>query len=59
MPIQHAIWTVGDAPKPLTADRLPSEQKLEEVIDALSSEDWSIRQWEVCGRLFEPGEEDS
>lgn len=24
--------------------------------DALSSEDWSIRQWEVCGLLFEPGE---
>jgi hypothetical protein len=23
--------------------------------DALSSEDWSIRQWEVCGLLFEPG----
>ncbi|HVZ43273.1 MAG TPA: hypothetical protein VHA82_05635 [Ramlibacter sp.] len=24
--------------------------------DALSSEDWSIRQWQVCGLLFEPGE---
>lgn len=24
--------------------------------DALSSQDWSIRQWEVCGLLFEPGE---
>ena len=24
--------------------------------DALSSEDWSVRQWEVCGLLFEPGE---
>jgi hypothetical protein len=24
--------------------------------DALSSEDWSIRQWEICGLLFEPGE---
>jgi hypothetical protein len=23
--------------------------------DALSSDDWSIRQWEVCGLLFEPG----
>ena len=23
--------------------------------DALSSSDWSIRQWEVCGLLFEPG----
>jgi hypothetical protein len=22
--------------------------------DALSSEDWSIRQWEVCGLMFEP-----
>lgn len=24
--------------------------------DALSSDDWSIRQWEVCGLLFETGE---
>jgi hypothetical protein len=23
--------------------------------DALSSDDWSVRQWEVCGLLFEPG----
>jgi hypothetical protein len=23
--------------------------------DALSSEDWPIRQWEICGLLFEPG----
>lgn len=24
--------------------------------DALSSADWSVRQWEVCGLLFSPGE---
>ncbi len=23
--------------------------------DALSSDDWPVRQWEVCGLLFEPG----
>src|SRR5215217_7677775 len=48
MPIQHAIWTVDDAPKPLTASRLPSEQKLEEMIvrdpRILSSE------WMLIGR---------
>ena len=32
MPIQHAIWTVSEAPKPLTVSRLPSEQMLEEMI---------------------------
>jgi hypothetical protein len=51
MPIQHAIWTVGDAPKPLTASRLPSEQKLEEMIvrdpRVLSSEWMLIGQQEV------------
>lgn len=51
MPIQHAIWTVGDAPKPLTASRLPSEQTLEEMIvrdpRILSSEWMLIGQQEV------------
>lgn len=32
MPIQHAIWKVGDKPEPLSASRLPSEQKLEEMM---------------------------
>jgi hypothetical protein len=32
MPIQHAIWTVGHEPKPLTVSRLPSEQMLEDMI---------------------------
>jgi hypothetical protein len=32
MPIQHAIWKVGDKPLPLSASRLASEQKLEEMI---------------------------
>src|ERR1041385_8879583 len=48
MPIQHAIWKVGEKPVPLSATRLPSEQKLEEMIvsDAhiLSSE------WMLIGR---------
>lgn len=32
MPIQHAIWKVGDNPQPLSASQLASEQKLEEMI---------------------------
>lgn len=48
MPVQHAIWRVGDKPVPLTRDRLVSEQKLEEMIvrdpDILSSE------WMLIGR---------
>ena len=32
MPIQHAIWTVGDNPEPLSASQLASELKLEEMI---------------------------
>ena len=32
MPIQDAIWKVGDKPPPLMASRLSSEQKLEEMI---------------------------
>lgn len=48
MPIEHAIWTVGDQPTPLTATRLPSEQTLEEMIvrdpRILSSE------WMLIGR---------
>ena len=48
MPIQHAIWKVGDRPKPLPVGRLASEQKLEEMIVSdpriLSSE------WMLIGR---------
>lgn len=48
MPIHHAIWTVGDKPAPLPSSRLPSEQKLEEMIVSdsriLSSE------WMLIGR---------
>ena len=48
MPIQHAIWKVGNKPELLTASRLPSEQKLEEMIVGdpriLSSE------WMLIGR---------
>lgn len=32
MPIQHAIWKIGDTPQPLSASQLASEQKLEEMI---------------------------
>jgi Endonuclease NucS C-terminal domain len=32
MPIQHAIWKVGDTPQPLSASQLVSEQKLEDMI---------------------------
>lgn len=32
MPIQHAIWKVGDKPSALSASRLVNEQKLEEMI---------------------------
>lgn len=48
MPIQHAIWKVGEKPLLLSASRLPSEQKLEEMIVSdpriLSSE------WMLIGR---------
>lgn len=45
MPIQHAIWTVSDAPKPLATTRLPSEQVLEDMIEKdprILSEQWMI-----------------
>jgi hypothetical protein len=32
MPIQHAIWTVGDAPRALTLAKLESEKRLEDMI---------------------------
>lgn len=48
MPIQHAIWKVGDNPQPLAASQLASEQKLEDMIvrdpRILSSE------WMLIGR---------
>lgn len=48
MPIQHAIWKVGDKPTPLLTSKLASEQKLEEMIvndpRILSSE------WMLIGR---------
>lgn len=48
MPIQHAIWQVGDKPSPLQPGRLASEQLLEEMIvkepRILSSE------WMLIGR---------
>lgn len=32
MPIQHAIWRVGEAPVALALSRLASEQQMEEMI---------------------------
>lgn len=45
MPIQHAIWTVGEAPAPLTISRLPSEQLLEAMIvrdSRILSAEWML-----------------
>jgi hypothetical protein len=43
MPIQHAIWKVGEKPTPLSTSCLATEQKLEELIASnlriLSSDD--------------------
>lgn len=48
VPIQHAIWKVGDDPSPLSASRLANEQQLEGMIvrdpSILSSE------WMLIGR---------
>ncbi|KPF48324.1 nuclease [beta proteobacterium AAP121] len=48
MPIQHAIWKIGDTPAPLITSRLASEQQLEDMIvrdpRILSSE------WMLIGR---------
>ena len=48
MPIQQAIWRIGDQPSPLNTSRLPSEQLLEDMIvkdpRILSSE------WMLIGR---------
>jgi len=51
MPVQHAIWRVGDNPEPLSVSQLSSEQKLEDMIVSdpriLSSEWLLIGQQEV------------
>lgn len=53
MPIQHAIWKVGDQPLSLNVARLPSEQRLEDMIvrdpRILSSE------WMLVGRQEHTG----
>jgi hypothetical protein len=53
MPIQHAIWTVSDSPKPLTVGRLPNEQLLEDMIirdpRILSTEWMLIGRQEITG----------
>lgn len=51
MPIQHAIWRVGDQPAPLASSKLASEQQLEAMIvrepRILSSEWMLIGQQEI------------
>lgn len=53
MPISHAVWTVGQAPREVPQGILPSEQLLEEMIIAqpriLSSE------WMLIGRQVDTG----
>ena len=48
MPIQHAIWTVGNSPEPLSVGHLPTEQLLEDMI----VRDLSILsgEWMLIGR---------
>lgn len=45
MPIQHAIWQVGQQPTPLTTAKLASEQQLEDMIvrePAILSSQWML-----------------
>jgi len=48
MPIKHDIWKVGATPVPLASGRLPSEQKLEEMI--VSDPRILSTEWLVIGR---------
>jgi RecB family endonuclease NucS len=48
MPIQHAIWKVGENPQPLVASHLASEQKLEEMI--VSDPRILSNEWMLIGR---------
>lgn len=48
MPIKHAIWKVGDKPTSLSICRLPSEQKLEEMI--VSDPGILSNEWMLIGR---------
>ncbi|MGJ8656659.1 MAG: nuclease [Akkermansiaceae bacterium] len=45
MPIEHAIWTVGETPTSLSTTKLSSEQVLEEMIDkepSILSNEWML-----------------
>jgi len=48
MPVQHAIWTVGARPSPLSSAKLPSEQLLEEMI--VSDPRILSGEWMLIGR---------
>lgn len=53
MPVQHAIWKVGERPLALTASRLPSEQLLESMI--VSSPDILSSEWMLIGKQESTG----
>lgn len=53
MPIQHAIWKVGNTPLPLNVTRLPSEQLLEAMI--VSSPEILSPEWMLIGRQESTG----
>lgn len=45
MPIQHAIWKVGDNPEPLIVSKLTSEKQLEDMIiqcPGILSDEWML-----------------
>lgn len=48
MPIQHAIWQVGQQPQALTSSKLPSEQLLEDMI--VSDPRILSNEWMLIGR---------
>lgn len=53
MPIQHAIWKVGDKPAPLTPAKLINEQQLENMI--LASPQILSSEWMLIGKQEQTG----
>lgn len=53
MPIQHALWTVGEKPTPVAASTLLSEQQLEEMI--VASPEILSGEWMLIGRQEQTG----
>jgi hypothetical protein len=48
MPVNHAIWKVGEQPEPLAASSLTSEQQLEDMI--VRAPDILSKEWMLIGR---------